>query len=806
MNVKHKILPHLLAVLGIFIFSIALFTPAINGGEMMGPDTISAKARYKYINDYKDETGEIAHWNPSQFAGDPRVLAVGKDSNLLSLIHKALTFNTWYPIGMFFALGICMYLSLSLMEISPWVSLSISIAYMLSYIFFTLFEAGHGQKIMTVVYAPLVVSGTIMLLNKKQLAGAIALLLGTSLSIYVGHVQMVFYLMLALVAFGIPLLIFAIREKEYKSFMISISLASFIAILALGTDYAQLKSTYDFSKQTMRGGSILDKNDKTNENKESDEGLQWEYAMNWSFEAEEFLSIVVPRIVGGGSQEKIDKNNELAKLMIQNGAEIKDDKVVTPAYWGNMPFTSGGPYIGASVFGLVVIALILVERKYAFAFTASFLMIYLISLGKHAEWFNRLLFDHLPMFSKFRAPNSVTSILPSFIFLLAGMGLHQALYTEQDNARVKRILKASMVNAGFFALLYAIGSSAFSFLSENEVTYPYGIQKALIEGRKVLFQDDVLRSLMFLVLASGVVVLFLKKKIKSANATLAILTAIFILDLLPIDKRLVGNDDFVSESDFKELFAARQADLEILREEPNGRGFYRVLDLSVNTFNDAKSCYYHNQIGGYSATKMQRYEDMINYHIRQNNNEVLNMLNTKYIISEDGQVQQNSEANGPAWFVNQVEFVDTDLEEISALYTINTKETAVVKKEEFGEVRAGDGNGNISLQSFSPNKMVYSSSSDTEQLAVFSETWYNGETGWIATVNGKEVPILRTNYILRAIEVPAGNNEIVMEFKPVAQGKLISLASSGIAWLIILLVVLRGLGVVSLPGKSISVK
>ena len=193
---------------------------------------------------------------------------------------------------------------------------------------------------------------------------------------------------------------------------------------------------------------------------------------------------------------------------------------------------------------------------------------------------------------------------------------------------------------------------------------------------------------MFLVLASGMVVLFLKKKIKSANATLAILTAIFILDLLPIDKRLVGNDDFVSESDFKELFAARQADLEILREEPNGRGFYRVLDLSVNTFNDAKSCYYHNQIGGYSATKMQRYEDMINYHIRQNNNEVLNMLNTKYIISENGQVQQNSEANGPAWFVSQVEFVDTDLEEISALYTINTKETAVVKKEEFGEVRA----------------------------------------------------------------------------------------------------------------------
>ena len=798
MNFKQDILPHLIAVFGIFIFSIVLFSPTLDGGKIIGPDTISSKARYKYINDYYEETGEIARWNPSQFSGDPRVLALGKESNLLGLIHQAITFDTWYPIGMFFAIGICMYLSLSLMRINPWVSLTISISYMLSYIFFTLFEAGHGQKIMTLVYAPLVISGTMMLLNKKQISGAIALLLGTSLAIYVGHVQMVFYLILALIAFGIPLLIFALLEKEYKSFSIGFGIAIFIAIVALGTDYAQLRTTYDFSKQTMRGGSILDQNKEALEDKASDSGLKWEYAMNWSFEAKEFLSVVVPRIVGGGSQEKIHKNNALAKLMIQNGAAVKDDKVSTPAYWGNMPFTSGGSYIGASIFGISILALILVERKYAFAFAASFLMIYLISLGKNAEWFNRFLFENLPMFSKFRAPSSVTSILPSFIFLLAGMGLHQALYTEINKAHFKKILIISSLVGGFFLLIYTIGSSSFSFLSINDMNYDYSIQSILADGRKALFQADVLRSLTFATLASVTIILFLKRIIKSAYVALTLLTIIFVIDLLPVDKRLISEDDFVSENVFENQFAARQADLQIQQAEPNGRGFYRVLDLSVNTFNDAKSCYYHNQIGGYSATKMQRYQDMIEYHISQNNIEVLNMLNAKYIIRKDGKVQQNTQANGPVWFVNRVQLVESDIEEISALNNINTKETAVVKKDEFGEVQAGDGIGNISLQSFSPNKMVYKSSSSSKQLAVFSETWYNGKTGWVATVNGQEVPILRTNYILRAIEVPAGDNEIVMEFKPVAPGSLVSLASSVIAWLLIILAVLKGLGLVKI--------
>ncbi|MFT5071364.1 MAG: hypothetical protein ACI8V8_001331 [Chitinophagales bacterium] len=798
---KKQILPHFIAIIAILGFSIALFAPSLDGSKVVGPDSISSAARYKYILDYKEETGKNATWNPSQFAGDPRVLALGKESNLLGIVHQVFTLNVWYPIGMFFAIGLAMYLSLCLMGVNSWIGLIVSLGYMLSYIFFTLYEAGHGQKVLTLAYIPLVVSGTIMLLGKKKLHGILALLIGTSLAIFVGHVQMVFYLIIALVAFGIPLIIFALKDKTYKSFSTGLAIAIVVALVAVGTDYSQLKSTYEFSKQTMRGGSILEgktEADAPDETKSS--GLKWDYAMSWSFQAKEFLTIVVPRIAGGGSQEKIDKENPIAKLMMQNGSKVKNDKVAVPAYWGSMPFTSGGVYVGASVLCLFMISLFFIERKYAFAFGSAFLMIFLLSMGKHAEWFNRMLFDFLPMFSKFRAPSSAVSILPAFIFLQVGMGLHQLVEEEKTANTIKFLLIGTGISVGFLILVFLVGSSSFGFLSPNDLNYEFNIQSILIEGRKELFKADVMRSIVFMLLAAGSLFLYLKEILKSKYLLYVILAGIFIMDLLPIDRRIVSNDDFITETVFENQFTARQADLQILKAEPNGRGFYRVLDLSVNTFNDAKSCYYHNQVGGYSATKMQRYQDMIEYHIAKNNMEVLNMLNTKYFITREGAVQQNPEANGNAWFVSSIQYVETDKAEIEALNTIQTKQTAVIKKDEFGEVQVGDGSGNIALRTFLPEKMVYESSSNANQFAVFSETWYNGKTGWVATIDGEETPILRANYILRGIEIPSGKHEVIMEFKPVPPGRMISIASSIVSLVLIIGVILISLGVVKIDN------
>lgn len=803
---KNQILPHLIAVIAIISFSLAVFAPTIDGSKIVGPDGVSSYARYKYVRDYQEETGKVATWNPSQFSGDPRVLKLGKDTNLLGVINTVLTLDILYPIGMFFAIGIVMYFSLCLMKLNNWISLCISVGYMLSYIYFTLYEAGHGQKILTLTYTPLVISGTIMLLSKNKLNGIIALLIGTSMAIYVGHVQMVFYLVLALAAFGIPLLVFAILKKEMKSFGLGLGIAVLVALLALGTGYSQLKTTYEFSKLTMRGGSLLDKattDDNTEVNEESEKGLDWDYAMSWSFQAKEFFTILVPRLVGGGSQEKVDKGNALAKLMIQNGAKVKNDKVAVPGYWGSMPFTSGGAYLGASVLCLFIIALFFVERKYAFAFGAAFLMVFLLSMGKHAEWFNRLLFDYLPMFSKFRAPSSAVSVLPAFVFTFVGLGLHSILEEEKKAKALKYLLTGAGISAGIIALLYFIGSSSFSFLSPNDANYDYSIQSILIEGRRDLFKADIVRSLVFMLLAAGTIFLFLQNIIKSKYAILAILVGIFILDLLPIDRRIVSNDDYVSKSAFENQFTARTADLQILKAEPNGRGFYRVFDLSVNTFNDAKSCFYHNQVGGYSAVKLSRYQDMIEYHIGKNNIEVLNMLNTKYFITKDGKVQQNPAANGNAWFVSDINYVNTDLEEINALNDIQTKNTAVIKKDEFEEVTTGDGNGKIVLKSFSPEKMVYQSEANEDQFAVFSEIWYDADPGWIASIDGQEVPLTRVNYILRGMEVPSGSHEIIMEFKPVAPGRYVSIAFSLLSWLLILGVILVQLGVLKIGNFNL---
>lgn len=796
LSFKKNIMPHIIAFIAILSFGFALFSPVLEGSRLVGPDTVSAVARYKYINDYLDETGETSRWNPSQFSGDPRVMKVGKEHNLLGFFHRGITLNFMYTIGMFFALGFALYISLCLIGVNNWLSLALSLAYMLSYTFFTLYEAGHGQKIMTLIYSPFIISGTIMLLGNKKLKGIIALLIGTSLSIYAGHVQMVYYLILALSAFGIPLVVFAIINKNYTSFFKGLTLAILVAIIAALTDFSQLKTSYDFSKQTMRGGEILNESNTQEKGTEKDAGLKWDYAMGWSFEPKEFLTTIVPRIVGGGSQEKISKDNPIAKLMLQNGAKVKDNKVPVPGYWGNMAFTSGGAYIGASVAFVFIFSFFLIERKYAFAFGAALLMIFLLSLGKNAEWFNRFLFENLPMFSKFRAPSSVISILPAFVFLQVGMGLNEVFKIEDKNAIIKKLLITCGASIAFLLIVLGFGYASFSFLSPNDLNYDFNIQSILKDGRKELFKADITRSLFFVISISIVLFLYLKNIVKSKYGIIAIISLIFIIDMLPITHRVVTNDDYVTKAAFENYFSPRTADLQIQQAEPKGRGYYRVFDLSVNTFNDAKSCYYHNQIGGYSAVKMQRYQDIIERHLSKNNIEVLNMLNGKYIIMQDGKVQTNVNANGPAWFVNNVKYVESNIDEINALNEVKTKEVAVIKRDEFGEVKAGSGNGSIELKAFTPNKMTYLSSSDSKQLAVFSETWYNGETGWVATIDGEEAPILRANYILRAMEIPSGNHEIVMEFRPEAKGSFISISASFLSITLILGSILLSLGLI----------
>jgi hypothetical protein len=465
--------------------------------------------------------------------------------------------------------------------------------------------------------------------------------------------------------------------------------------------------------------------------------------------------------------------------MIKNNAAVTKNKVTVPGYWSSMPFTSGGAYIGASIFFLFVLSLLLMKKDLATGFGLAFILTFLLSLGEHASWFNRPLYDYLPFFDKFRAPSSAASILPAFILVAIGLGINELFRLQIDKAQMKKFYISFGIAGGFVVLVLLVGMSSFSFLSANDSSYPFDIQNTLKEGRLELFKADVYRALGFIVATGVLVWLLIAGKLKKQFIFFIGLFLIFILDLLPIARRTVTDENFINKNLYAQQFNPRASDNQIKALEPKGRGYYRVLDLSVNTFNDAKPAYHHNQIGGYDPTKLQRYQDIIEYHISKNNISVLNMLNAKYIISQDGKVQTNPNANGNAWFVADVKYVDTPLDEINALTSLDNKNAAVILSSDFGtDLKTGNQEGLIELKAYEPNRLVYKFNSSSAQLAVFSEVWYGGNPDWKAFIDGEEVAILRTNYVLRALEVPAGEHEIIMEFKPKAKGAIVSVVSS----------------------------
>lgn len=793
---------HLLSFVVILLFSVLLFLPQLNGDKIVAGDIVSSDAKTKHIKDHLAESGERSYWNAAQFSGGPiYLLNLGQENNLLSFVQKLFTLDNAGPIGMFFGIGLIMYLSLISLRVNKWLSLAISLSYMLSYVFFTLLDAGHFKKVNTLAFLPLTISGLLVILRNEYLKGSAVLILGVALSIYMGHIQMVYYTLIALLGFGIPLLFFALKEKRINKFLPAISIAVIAAMLGAASNFAQLNSSQNFSNQTMRGGGVLPK-EAANEQIDKT-GLSWSYAMSWSYETKDFFNIIIPRIVGGGSQENVSRENALAQLMIKNNAQVVKGKVAIPGYWSSMPFTSGGAYIGAAFFFLFILTLILMKKDLAIAFGIAFLTIFLLSLGEHAEWFNRPLYDYLPLFDKFRAPSSAVSILPAFIAIAIGIGINKIVQGQGVENLNKKFFIAVGISAGILVLILLIGMSTFSFLSANDANYSFEIQSILKEGRLDLFKSDSYRSIGFVLATALLIWLLILKKIKHPIIFAFALFLIFILDMLPIDRRTVTAENFINQKLYMQQFNPRPADKQISSLEPKGRGYYRVLDLSVNTFNDAKPAYYHNQIGGYDPTKLQRYQDLIDYHIANNNMDVLNMLNTKYFITSNGELQTNPNANGNAWFVDKLDFVQTDMEEIAALTTTDNKNTAVILATEFGEdLKAGDAEGSIVLTKYEPNRLVYNSESSSDQFAVFSEIWYGGSPDWKAFIDGAEVDILRSNYILRALEVPSGNHEIVMEFKPEAKGTIISLIASILSLIVIIYAAIVLLGFMTDPFSN----
>ncbi len=777
-----KILPHSVAVILFLVLNCIYFSPQLEGKKVYQSDIISFKGAAHEVQEFKEKTGEVSLWTNSMFGGMPTYQIVApQENNLIRYVERATNLFIGRPIGYFFAMMFCFYIMLIMFGVNPWVGIIGALAFGLTTNTFVLFEAGHATKVRSLTYFSLIVVGVVLTYRKRLISGGLLFTLGMALNLYANHVQMTFYLGMCLLIYLGMQLFEAFKSKEVGIFFKSSIILIVGAILAIGSTASKLLATYEYANDTMRGEPILQvKNEGSVTSSSEVKGLEWGYAMQWSNGTMDVMSAFIPGIVGGGSQEPISKESEFYKDLTSRGAKLGENPKA-PLYWGDLPFTSGPGYFGATVMFLFLLGALMVKGRTKWWLVSAVILTLLMSMGKNVP-INRMFFDYLPMFNKFRSPNSVLTVTSFFIPILATLILSKIYKGDYDKGElIKKLWLSTGILGGLALIFVLLGSALFDFSSLSDAKYRqsgYCIE-CLEEDRLSLMRSDAFRSLMYVLAVAAVIWAFVQSKMKHKVFIFSI-GALIVFDLWGVAKRYLDKESFVSKRQYEANFKPRKVDRAILQDkDPN----YRVFDLSINTFNSSSSSYFHKTVGGYHAAKLQRYQDMIDRYISKGNSAVLNMLNTKYIITRDKKVQKNPSAYGNAWFVDLVKSVDNPNEEIDAVGTEDMHTTAVLLEKEFPGYLDGfsnSGEGSVSLTKYKPNALTYESNANAEKFLVFSEVWYGPNKGWKSYIDGKETEHVRVDYLLRGMRVPAGKHKIEFRFEPkvFAIGEMISLICS----------------------------
>lgn len=777
------LLPHFIAFIIMIGVNVVYFLPQFQGKVMTRHDAVQSYNMRGEFHEFEEQNGlhQPYYWNNSMFGGMPdKLLTLGRSNNILGQLVPVSRLFIDSPIGVFFASMLICYLSLVLLGISPWMSLLGAIFFGFNTNHFILWETGHALKNYTISFFPAIVAGLILVTRMKYLSGGLLFSIGVSLSVYSNHPQMFYYLMLSLGVFFLVYLVVSLitQTVEIKDLAKMCGVLSVGLLLGLLSNISQLQSTLSFSQVTMRGEPLLTNNRDADPSSKV-KGLDWEYSMRWSNGPKDVLSTMIPRASGGSGAEEMSADSHTGKLLKSSGQRPKaDGKFLVPLYHGGLPFTSGPLYLGAIVLFLFFCAVILLPRNYGIGFGVMAVIIAIVSMGSNMSGFNRFLFEYLPYYNKFRAPTSIYHGV-GILFVIPGILILKKVISKK--IAWKQLLLPAALTAGTCLFLALLGSTIIDFSHAADARYGPDVVKYFKMDRMAAFRGDSFRSFFLITLVLAAIIAYLNQKVvKTSNSILLIIGLLGLIDLWGIGRRYLDQDDWVSERVYNENFAPRKVDLEIKKLEPKGRGYYRVHDLSINTFNSASTSYHHNTVGGYSATKMQRIEDIIDRYIQKGNMNVLNMLNTKYIITSEGQLQVNERALGNAWFVSDLKKVNSSDEEIQSIEQLDLSKNAVVLEKEFNDalnqVKVGDGIGNIELTEYAPGYLKYNSRSASDQVAVFSEIWY--PEFWDVTIDGKPTDMFRVNYILRAVGVPQGNHEIVFSFRPQPKLGWLSLISS----------------------------
>ena len=791
-----KLLPHLIVVIAFIAVALAYFSPVLQGKVIYQSDIAQYVGMAKQQNDFRESENQEPYWTDAAFGGMPTYqLGANYPYNFVKEIDRTIRFLP-RPADYLFLYFMGIYILFLVLKIDYKIAFLGALAFGFSTYLIIILGVGHNAKAHAIAYMPMVLAGIIHTFKGNYFSGSLLFTIAMALEINANHPQMTYYLLLLVLVLGLVYLIDFYKKKNIPQFFKSLGFMVIGVLIAVGVNATSLMATQEYGEFSTRGKTGLTINTDGTE-KEQKAGLDYNYITEYSYGIAESFNLFIPRFMGGSSSEKLDEDSESYQALLKIGAnpqQAKDFVDGAPTYWGDQTYIGAPAYIGASLVFLFIFALFLIRGRLKWWIVGGSILALILSWGDNFAFLTKFFINYVPLYNKFRAVSSIQVIIQLCVPILGVYALAQVFNQKHSKEEVLDALKKSTMVAGGLALVFLLFKSMlFDFTGNRDrmLIEQMGpdFVRSLREDRKSIFTEDTLRSLFFVLACAGMLWAFVKEKL-TKNIAIVGIGVLILVDLIAVDRRYVNNDDFVSKIAMEQPFQQNEADAQILQDE----GHYRVLDVSGSPFNSARASYFHKSIGGYHAAKPGRIQDLFDFHIATGNQEVLNMLNTKYvIISNQGKVmsQLNPDANGNAWFVNSVDVVNDANEAILALDSLQSKKHAIIEQEfadKLPQKRFEENSDDaIQLKSYKPNELAYNYNVAEDRVAVFSEIYY--PYGWKAYVDGQEIEHFKANYVLRAAVLPKGEHELVFKFEPevVQKGSIITLASGVILLVLILL-------------------
>jgi hypothetical protein len=799
-NLVRKAGKHIAAVVLFLGLSLTYFSPAVfEGKTIVQGDNIKATGMgSSQMQKYAATAGpgEFSAWSDAMFSGMPYAAGYGNPAPELpsyNLIDRGLKLPGYTHAAMVFTGLVCFYIFMCVLGVNWWLAIAGAIAFAFASYNIIIIEAGHIVKAYVIGYMPLTLAGMTLLFRQKFRWGGILFLLGVAFSLANGHIQITYYLLLlCLFIYAGYTLNKIIKEKAYGEWMKSSLIMLACVILAVMPNAQGMYSNWDLGQHSIRGQSELtspaDENGNTGK---ASTGLDKDYAFDWSYGWKELLTVMIPNVYGGSSGGILDSSSELYKEMKQHNVQVGKE-VRTYTYWGDKAFTSGPVYFGALVCFLFVLGMFVIRDPIKWWLLGGSVFLTFLALGRNFDAFNDIMFHHLPLYNKFRTVE-MALVIPGLVFpVVAIWGLRRILSGEvEEKQRRKGFAWSLGITGGICLVVWLCPSLFLDFRSPYDAQFtsqvPGWYYEALLKDRASLASSDAFRSLVFILTGAGLLLWFrtLKGRKTAVTAVSAGIASLILLDLWTIDRRYINDESYTREKP-EETYKESVADKEILKDSAS----FRVLGLN-DPWKNTDVSYFHHSVGGYHAVKLRRYQELIEYRLNKEYQQIvgafqnarssediypalatsssLNMLNTRYIIYNAEQPPlRNPFAFGNCWFVQEIEIAENADAEIAALETVQPLETAVVDKrfvlELEGFTPQQDPEATITLENYRPNRLTYKSKTSAEQLAVFSEIYY--QPGWKVKIDGGEASHFRADWILRAMRVPAGEHTIVFEFLP----------------------------------------